>query len=165
MDSDYPEIPRKQSKPVPEGNCPVSQYDEFGPDQPTLADMYLLFKERLARQLSRMKSHLDDLVKKVRETRQRLAGLEYGARKSRLTMEADVTPDTKTRKRTEDAAANRAKHGDKSSSAQVDPDPTYLASFGDDSTELPALPCRDDTMVDKGAEAPKPVSHPWRCRR
>ena len=73
-------------------------------------------------------------------------------------MEADVKSDTKTRKRTEDAAADRAKHGNKSSSAQVDPDPMCLTSFGDDSTEPPALPCRDDAMLDKGAEALKSLS-------
>ena len=64
-------------------------------------------------------------------------------------MEADVTPDTKTRKHTEDAAADRAKHGDKSSSAQVHPDPICLTSFGGDSTKPLALPCRDDAMVHK----------------
>ena len=71
-------------------------------------------------------------------------------------MEADVRPDTKTRKRTEDAAADRAKSGDKSSSAQVDHDPMCLTSFGDDSTEPPTLPLRGDALVDKGAAAPKP---------
>ena len=75
-------------------------------------------------------------------------------------MEADVKSDTKTHKRTEDAAADRAKHGDKSSSARVDPDPMCLTSFGDDSTEPPALPCMDDAMIDKGAEAPKPRLSP-----
>ena len=64
-----------------------------------------------------------------------------------------VTPDTKTR--TLDAAADRAKQGDNSSSAQVDHDPMYLTRFGDDSTKPPALPCRDDALVNKGAQAPK----------
>ena len=31
----------------------------------------------------------------------------------------------------------------------------WLASFGDDSTEPPALPCMDDAMVNKGAAGPK----------
>ena len=36
-----------------------------------------------------------------------------------------------------------------------------LTSFGDDSTEHPALPCcRDDAMVGRGAEAPKPCLSP-----
>ena len=82
----------------------------------------------------------------------RLAGLEHEDRQPRLAMEADVKPDTKTRKRTENAAADRAKQGDKSSSARVDHDPMCLTSFGDDSTEPPALPCRKDALVDKGAD-------------
>ena len=38
-------MPRKEGKAVPEGNGPVPQHDEFGPDQPTLADIYRLFEE------------------------------------------------------------------------------------------------------------------------
>ena len=71
-------------------------------------------------------------------------------------MEADIKPDTKTRKRTEDAAADRAKHGDKSSSSRVDHDLMCLTGLGDDSTEPPAHPCRDAALVDKGAETPEP---------
>ena len=59
-------MPRKQSKAVPEGNGPVPQHDEFEPDQPTLADIYRLFEERLDRQLDRMKSHFDELAEKMR---------------------------------------------------------------------------------------------------
>ena len=40
-------MPRNWSKAVPEGNGPVPQQVEFGPDQPTLANMHRLFKERL----------------------------------------------------------------------------------------------------------------------
>ena len=80
-------------------------------------------------------------------------------------MEADdVTSDNKTRKRTEEAASDRVMCGD-SSSAQVDHDPICLTSFGDDSTEPPALPCcRDDALVDKGAEVPKPCLSPVETR-
>ena len=70
-------------------------------------------------------------------------------------MKADVARGTKTRKRTENAAADRAKHGDKSSSVWVDHDPIYPTSFGDDFAEPPALPCRNDALIDKGAEASK----------
>ena len=74
-------------------------------------------------------------------------------------MEADVQSDTKTCKRTEDAAADRVMSGD-SSFALVDPDPMCLPSFGDYSTETPSLPYRDDAMFDKGAAAPKPCLSP-----
>ena len=52
-------MPRKQGKAVPEGNGPVPQQDEFGPDQPTLVDIYRLLEERFDRQLNLMKSHFD----------------------------------------------------------------------------------------------------------
>ena len=67
-------------------------------------------------------------------TNQRLAGLEYEARQPRLsTEEADVEPDTRTRKRTEGAsAADRVKNGD-SYSARVDDGPTGLTPLRHDS--------------------------------
>ena len=39
-----------------------------------------------------------------------------------------------------------------------------LTSFGDDSTEPLALPCRDDAMVNKGAAALKPCLSPVEMR-
>ena len=95
---------------------------------------------------------------------QRLADLLHEAQQPRLATEANVEPDMKTRKRTEDAVADRAKQGDNNSSARVDHDPMRLTSFGDDSTEPPALPCRDDALVDQGAEAPKPCLSPGEMR-
>ena len=97
----------------------------------------------------------------MRRADQRTASLEQNARQPRLAMEADVTIDAKTRKRTEGAAAaERVISGD-NSSAQVDTYPIHLTSFGDDSTEAPALPCsRDDAQVDEGAAAPKPCLSP-----
>ena len=67
-------------------------------------------------------------------------GLEREARQPRLAMEADVTLGTKTCKRTENAAADRVKHGGRSSSAQVDPDPDVSDQLRDDSTKSLALP-------------------------
>ena len=56
----------------------------------------------------------------------------------------------------EDAAADRVKHGDKSSLAQDDHDPMRLTSFGDDSTKRPASENSiGDALVDEGDEAPK----------
>ena len=55
-------------------------------------------------------------------------------------MKADVKPDTKTRKLTEDAAADRVKfNGDSSSARRVDDGSTSLANFGK-LAEPPALP-------------------------
>ena len=79
-------------------------------------------------------------------------------------MEAEVKSDTKTRKRMEDVAADRVISRD-SSSVHVDPDPTCLISFGDDSIGPPAFLCsRHDALVDKGAAAPKPRLSPMKMR-
>ena len=119
--------------------------------------------ESFDRQLNRMKNHFDlhdkklsELTEKMRASSQHLAGLKREARHPRFATEVEAEPDTKTRKRTEDATVDPAKHVDNSSSARVDHDPLRLTSFGDESTEPPALPCRDDTLIDEGTEAPKP---------
>ena len=78
-------------------------------------------------------------------------------------METDVKPDTKTCKRMEDVAANRVISGD-NSYTQVDPNPICLTSFSDDSAGLPALPSRDNALIDKGAAAPKPCLSPVEMR-
>ena len=43
-------MPRNWSEMVPEGSAPVPRQEEFGPDQPTLADVYRLFEESFVRQ-------------------------------------------------------------------------------------------------------------------
>ena len=113
-----------------------------------MGDVYRIFEERF----DRVDDNLDRISKcfgVLRGTNKCLAGLEHEARQPRLTMETDVEPDIKTRKRTKNAAADRAKHGDKSFSTRVD--------HGDDFTEPPA-PEKSigDFLVDKkGAKAPK----------
>ena len=123
-------MPRNWSKAVPEGNDPVPHQDEFGPDQPTMVDLYRMIKERfdqsdkyldrmksqfdqLDRYLVRMKSHfdeedgkLDERMEMTRGTRQRLAGLKQEARQPRLATKKGVPTDEKTRKHAEDAAAD-----------------------------------------------------------
>ena len=81
-------------------------------------------------------------------------------------MEADVTKDTKNRKRTEGAAAaGRVISGD-NSSAEADPDPIGLVSFVEDHTGPPAHPCtrRDDALVDNGSAAPTRCLSPAEMR-
>ena len=172
----YPNIPRKESKTVPEGNDgSVSQQEEFGSDQPTLADMYRMFKERFDqpnRYWDSMKSHfdqlekkLDEMVEEMRDTDGRLSGLEQDTRQTCLAMEAEGQVDTKTREHTVGATtAVQAMHGDSCSANRVDPDPMCSTSFGGDPTGPAALPCsRDDALVDNDACGAQVVSHPWRC--
>ena len=104
-------------------------------------------------------------MKKTEEPIQRSASLEQDAQQPRLAIKADVTKDAKTRKRTEGAATAERVISGYNSSAEVDPDPICLASFGDDSTGPPALPCsRDNALVDNGASAPKPCLSPVEMR-
>ena len=102
--------------------------------------------------------------KKMRATRQRLADLEHDVRQPRLAAKVDVPTVKKTHTGAEEAPANQAKHGDSCSAKKVDPDPMCLTSFRDDSTEPPALPCRDDVLVNKGAAVPKPCLSPVEMR-
>ena len=78
-------------------------------------------------------------------------------------MEVDVKSDTKTRKRIEDVAEDRVISGD-NSSAQVNPDPMCLTSFGDDFTGPLALLCKDDALADNGTAVPKPCLSPVAMR-
>ena len=134
-------MPRKKSKAVSKGNAPVP-YDTYVMSGGiTLEEIRRIMSEALD-------EAFDEATEVMRKARQRLAGLEQDARRSRLSMEADVSADRKTRKRTEGAAsADRAKHIGDSSSAQVDPDPMCLTSFGDDSIETLALHPREDALV------------------
>ena len=112
---------------------------------------------KLEELFDRSDKKLDEMAGEMRVADQRASSLEQHARQSRLAMVADGQADTKTRKRTEGAAtAVQAMHGDSFSANRVDPDPMCSTSFGGDSTGLPALPCSgDDTLVGKGAAAPK----------
>ena len=166
----YPNMPRKESKAVPEDNGPVPQQEEFGSGQPTLADVYRMMKERFDqsdRYWDSMKTHfekkLDELVEM---TDQRLASLEQDAQQPRLTMKADGLTDEKTRERTEGAAkAVQAMHGDSCFANRVDPDLMCSTIFGGDSTGPPALPCsRYDALVSNGAAAPKSCLSPLEMR-
>ena len=86
---------------------------------------------------------------------QRLVRLEHEARQPRLAMEAEAPANTKIRKRTEGAAtAVQAMRGDSFSASRVDPGlKTKSISFGM-KAEPPALPYKDDVLVENGAAAP-----------
>ena len=95
---------------------------------------------------------------------QRLASLEHDTWLSRLAMEADVPADEKTHERTEGAAtAVQTIHGDSCSAKRVQDDPKSSTIF-DVKAEPPALPCRDDVLVENGAAAPKSYLSPLEMR-
>ena len=91
----------------------------------------------------------------MRWVNQRLASLEQDARQPRLVIEADKTANKKTRERMEGAAtAVQAKHRDSCSAKRVQTGSTISTSFGK-KAEPPALPRRNDVLVDNDPAAPK----------
>ena len=155
-------MPRKDCEAVPESKCPTSQQEEFGSGEPTLADIYRLCEERFYRQQKIMDSYfdrwdkkLDEISDEMRKMDEHVTRLEYGAWQPRLTMKADGPADTtKTRERTEGAAiAVQVMRGDCFSARRVEPGPnTNSTSFGVKAGP-PALPCRDDSVVESGTAA------------
>ena len=108
---------------------------------------------------------LDELAEEMRVMDQRVASLEQDARKPRLAMVADGQADTKTRERKEGAATVvQAMHEDSCSANRVDFGPKITSiSFGV-KAEPPALPCRDEVLVENGAAAPKSCLAPLGMR-
>ena len=99
---------------------------------------------------------LKEIKEDLRSMEQRVVRLEQDARQPRLAMEADGPANTKTRERTEGAAtAVQAKHGDSFYASRVDPDPRTNSTYFRLRVEPPALPCRDDVLVENSAAAPK----------
>ena len=146
---------RKASEAVPEGNDPVPLKEELGSGQPMTEDVYRMIKEALV-QWDKMLNEILDKMEEQTEVlkKQRLTRLEHGARQPRLATEADGQADTKTRERTEGAAtAVQAMRGDCFSARRVEPGPTTNPTRFGVKAEPPALPCRDDSVVECGTAA------------
>ena len=143
---------RKESEAVPEGNGPVHQEEKFGFGQPALAH-----EHREMRILSKQQEKRLDRISRLLE--QLPECLEHEARQPRLVMEVDGPADTtKTRECTEGAAtAVQAMRGDGFSVRRVEPGPNANSSSFGVKAEPPALPCRDDVVVERGAAAS------WSC--
>ena len=96
-------MPRKETEAVPEGNDPVPPREKFGSGQPTRLDVYRKIEEVWDRKMDEI----------MRLLEQHLASLEQDARQPCFAMVADGQGNTKTRERTEVAAAAlQAMHGD-----------------------------------------------------
>ena len=151
-------MPRKE-------NGPVRQQEEFGSGQPKLADVYRPSGKSLIRQqIKLMRSHLEEqekMLDKFKDNIMRLfyqlvARLEQDARQPRLAMEADGPANTKTRERIEGAAtAVQAMRGDNFFARRVEPGPNTNSTSFDVKAEPPALPYKDDVVVESGDAAPE----------
>ena len=132
------------SKVISEDNDPIPQ------------DAYVMLGGIKLEELRRIMSEaLDKTFDKhtaeiMGRANQRLAGLEQEARQQRLATKADVPTDTKTHKRMNE---------DSCSAKRVQAGPTSLTNFGM-KAEPPALPRKDDVLVDKEATVPKPCLSP-----
>ena len=119
--------------------------------------------KRLDKLLVRRANKLDDMVKETRNTNQRRAGLQHQAQQPRLAIKADVLDDKKTRESTEDFAQDGRLRDISSDRVH---DPMRLTSFGDKRhTEPPAIPCRDNALVNQGQEIAKPCLSPLEIRK
>ena len=148
---------RKASKTVPEGNDPVPQKEERESGQLKMGDVYRLLVERFDRMDSysyRLDKKMDEISEEMRKMNQHVTRLEHGARQLRLAMEADGQADTETRERTEGAAtAVQAMRGDCFPARRVEIGPTTNSTRFGVKAEPPALPCRNDSVVECGAAA------------
>ena len=101
-----------------------------------------------------IRSQFSKLKELMRRLEQHMLSQEQDARQPPLAMEADGQANTKTRERTEGAAtAVQAMREDGFSARRVEPAPnTNSTSFGVKAGP-PALPCRDDSVVESGTAA------------
>ena len=98
---------------------------------------------------------MKNITENWKSMNQRLTRLEYDARRLRLAMEIDGPANTRTRELTDGATTSvQAKHGDSYTAHRVKDGPNISTCFGV-MAEPPALPCRDDVVVENGAAAPK----------
>ena len=98
---------------------------------------------------------MDEISNEMRKIDQHVTRLEHEARQPRLAMEADGQASSKTRERTEGAAtAVQAMRGDCFSARRVKPGPTTNSTSFGVKVEPPALPCRDNVVVESGPAHP-----------
>ena len=136
-------MPRKESEAVPEGNGPIPQ--DVG-KMVTWEELRRVVKKTWGEALKEIKEG-------SRSMNERVARLEQDARQPHLAMEADGPTDTKTREHTEGAAkAVQAKHRDSCTAQRVQDGPKISTCFGV-MAEPPALPCRDDVLVENNSKS------------
>ena len=105
-----PEVPRMKSKAVHGRYSPVP-HDENEYSSLTREEIFRIAAEELDKSFDRWTSHFDRERPEVKEknTNQRQVGLRHEAQQPRLTTEADVNTDKKTRKRTNGGTADDEK--------------------------------------------------------
>ena len=133
----------KASEAVSEGNGPVHQEEKFGFGQPAPVDEFREIRSQFKR--------LEELMRCLEHA---ILSQEQDARQPRLAMEADEQASTKIRERTEGAArAVQAMLGGCFSVRQVEPGPTTNSTRFGVKARPPALPCRDDSVVECSSAA------------
>ena len=148
----------KESEAVPEGNGPSPSKKTSGLVNPRWR-MYTDFLKKDSIDSTKYWTAVSIDRRKcwMKSSWMKSSSLEHDARQSRLAMEVDGPANTKTRERTEGAAtAVQAMSGDSFSARRVAPDPKTNSISVGMMTEPPALPCRDDILVENGDVSPKP---------
>ena len=141
----FPQHATEGERGCPQGQWPRPPARKIGSVQPTPMDVYRKIEELWDKKMDEITRLLE----------QHLVSLEQDARQPRLAMVADGQADTKTHECTKGAAkAVQARHGDRYTAQRVQNGPKISTYFGV-MDEPPALPCRDDIVVENGAAAPK----------
>ena len=173
-------MPRKESVAVPEGNGPIPQ-NLYVMTEITLEDFCRTMSEEMDKIVDKhIGQVLGQCEEPFRSTGEKVgrysggdgrgksqcsAGLEQDVRQPRLAIESDVQTDTKTRERMEGAAtAVQAMHGYSFSANRVHPGSKITSTSFVMKAEPPALPCKDDVLVENGAAAPKSCLPPLEMR-
>ena len=113
----------------------------------------------------RLDKKFDKISEEMRKMDQHVTRLEHGAQQPRVAMEADGQASTKTRERTECAAtAVQAMRGDCFSARRVEPGSTTNSTSFGVKAEHPALPCRDDIVVESDPAASESCLPPMEMR-
>ena len=145
-------MPRKESVAVPEGNGPIPQNPNVLPGI-TLKNFRRVWKKVWNEVCEENRLKMSEKPMEMRATDQRVASLKHDAGQSRLAMVADEQVDTKTCERTDGAAkVVQAKHGDSCTAQKVQDGRKISTCFGV-MAKPPALPCRNDVVVENGAAA------------
>ena len=114
------------------------------------------FFDRMDSYSDRWNMKLDEVSDEMKKVDNNVTHLKHGAQQLRLAMEADRHTDTKTRKHAEGAAtAVQAMRGDCFSARRVAPGPTTNSTSFGVKADPPALPCRDDVVIECGTAAPE----------
>ena len=135
---------QKESEAVPEGSGPVHQEEGFRSGQPAPVDDFRRIEEILDKGINEMMRLLEQHL--ASQAGRSAATSRHGGRRDRKHQDSRAHGGRRY--------AVQAMHGDSCTAQKVQDRPKTSTSFGM-KAESPALPCRDDRVIEDGATASK----------